>query len=202
MTQAANNSLKMSFEDYLALDASADFPEGRFEYVDGELRELPPESEPNSWIARYLFFLLASSGIVPARLIVTHACEVEVPVLQPGDARTRIPDLVILRPEHLALTQRRLTVTRQMPPPVLIAEVVSPGNANHLRDYERKREQYQELGVSEYWLIDPVRQIITVLELRQGAYGEVGSFRGKDAIRSPNFPDLTLTAEQVLTAEG
>ncbi|MFM7426422.1 MAG: hypothetical protein ACKO7W_15750 [Elainella sp.] len=58
MTQA----LKMSFEDYLSLE-SGSLPDGRFEYGDGELRALPPESEPNNWIARYLAAVLASQGI-------------------------------------------------------------------------------------------------------------------------------------------
>ena len=195
MTQA----LKMSFEEYLSLEVGS-LPEGQFEYVEGELRELPPESEPNDFIANYLMFVLTSSGVIPLRLIRPHSCEVEVPVLQAGDPRTRIPDLVILRPEHLTLTQKRLTITRQMPPPVLIAEVVSPGDANRKRDYERKREQYQELGVLEYWLIDPDLQSITVLELQAGTYAEVGSFRGGKQIISRVFPALSLTAEQVLIA--
>jgi Uma2 family endonuclease len=195
MTQA----LKMSFEEYLSLEVGS-LPEGQFEYVEGELRDLPPESEPNDFIANYLMFVLASSGVIPLRLIRPHSCEVEVPVLQAGDPRTRIPDLVILRPEHLTLTQKRLTITRQMPPPVLIAEVVSPGDANRKRDYERKREQYQELGVLEYWLIDPDLQSITVLELQAGTYAEVGSFRGGKQIISRVFPALSLTAEQVLIA--
>jgi len=197
MTQA----LKMSFEEYLSLEAGS-LPEGRFEYVEGERRELPPESEPNDFIANYLMFVLASSGVIPLRLIRPHSCEIEVPVLQADDPRTRIPDLVILRPEHLTLTQKRLTITRQMPPPVLIAEVVSPGDANRKRDYERKREQYQELGVLEYWLIDPALQSITVLELQAGLYAKVGSFRGSDRIISPAFPELMLTAEQILSAQG
>ncbi len=87
-----------------------------------------------------------------------------------------------------------------MPPPVLIAEVVSPGNANQQRDYERKREQYEELGVLEYWLIDPQQQAITVLALQNGRYAEVGQFKDTQIV-SPLFPDLTLTTQQVLSAE-
>jgi Uma2 family endonuclease len=193
-------SLKLSFEEYLSL-ASGQLPEGRFEYVNGELRELPPEPELNNWIARYLAVLLSSNRAVALRLIVTHSCEVEVPVMQEGDARTRIPDLVILRLDHLPLLHHRLTVTREMPPPLLIAEVVSPGNANQQRDYERKRQQYEELGVLEYWLIDPKQGQVKVLKLQSGSYQEVGVFQGQAEICSPLFPALSLTAEQVLMAE-
>ncbi len=195
MTQA----LKMSFEAYLALEAGS-LPDGRFEYLDGELRALPSESELNNWIARYLASTLAISQGISLRLIVTHSCEVEVPALQPGDPRTRIPDLVILRPAHIASALRRLIITREMPPPVLIAEVVSPGKANERRDYDRKRQQYEELGVLEYWLIDPAKQAITVLQLQAGTYREIGQFSGSDSIISPTFPELSLSAEQILSA--
>lgn len=192
-------TLKMTFEEYLNLEPGS-LPAGRFEYVDGALQELPPESEPNDFVANYLMFVMASDGVIPLRLIRPHTCEVEVPVLQEDDPRTRIPDLVILRPEHLALTRRRLTITREMPPPLLIAEVVSPGSANEQRDYLRKRQQYEELGVLEYWLINPQQQTVTVLALQNGVYQKIGQFRGGDAIRSATFPNLSLTAEQVLSA--
>ncbi|MBW4468043.1 MAG: Uma2 family endonuclease [Pegethrix bostrychoides GSE-TBD4-15B] len=193
MTQA----LKISFEDYLSLDAG-NLPDQRYEYINGELKKLPPESRATVAIANYLFLLLVNAGI-PFNLIYPHTCEVEVPVLQAGDSRTRIPDLVILRPEHLALTQKRLTITRDMPPPILIAEVVSPGDANRKRDYERKRQQYQELGVLEYWLIDSKQQTITILQLAAEQYVEVGVFRSPDCIISVQFPHLHLSAEQILS---
>ncbi len=196
MTQA----LKMSFEEYLSLDASADLPEGFFEFVDDGLRQLRTKAGDDVVIINSLFFQMVATNLIPARLIIIHSGEVEVPVLQKGDPRTRMPDLFILRQEHLQLTRRRLTITRDMPPPLLIVEVVSPGNANQQRDYDRKRQQYEELGVLEYWLIDPHQHVITVLELQNGLYAEVGQFGGSDRILSPNFPQLTLTTDQVLTA--
>lgn len=58
MTQAAR---KLSFEEYLNLESSEGLPEARSEFINGELTELPPEPEPNDWIARYLFLLLANA---------------------------------------------------------------------------------------------------------------------------------------------
>lgn len=194
MTQAAR---KLTFEEYLALD---NLPGRRCEFVDGELVELPPESEPNDFIARYLLFAIASSGVVPLRLIAIHTCEVEVPTLKPGDPRTRYPDVVILREAHLSLTQRRLTIKIDMPPPQMVAEVVSPGDSNRERDYECKRKQYQARGIPEYWLIDPEQQTVTVLELRAGKYAEVGKFCGSDRAISPTFRALELTVEQIFAA--
>jgi Uma2 family endonuclease len=183
-----------TFEEYLSYSEDLD---GRFQLIDGELIELPPESPENDFIARELFWLLALASVVSRELIRNHTCEVQVPVLQPGDTANRFPDMVILREEHLDLLTRRLTITVDMPPPRLIAEVVSPGRSNRDRDYINKRAQYAAIGVPEYWLIDPTAKVVMVLQLQGDDYTEVGTFQGGDRIISPEFPNLTLTAAQV-----
>lgn len=192
----------ISFEDYLAQEEVADLPDARHEFVDGEWIELPPESEQNDFIARFLLFALASSGVIPLRQMVIHTCELELPVLQLGTPRNRYPDLVVLHEEHLNLTQRRLTITLAMLPPLLVAEVISPGDLNRERDYQVKRAQYERRGIPEYWLIDPEKQLITVLKLEESRYSLVGEFRGIDRIRSATFPAVSLTVEQILQAQG
>jgi Uma2 family endonuclease len=200
MTQAARKA-KLTFEQYTSLNAEdwavRGLPEGRCEYVDEwELNELPSESEPNDWIAQELFWLLAIAQIIPRRLIRPHSCEIEVL----GKPKTRYPDLVILQEEHLKLTQKRLFITLEMPAPQLVAEVVSPGDANHRRDYEAKRIQYQNRGIPEYWLLNPETETIEVLELKNGQYMRSGLFQGDTLMQSPNLKTLTFTAAQIFTA--
>ncbi|MGG6270567.1 Uma2 family endonuclease [Leptolyngbya sp. AN03gr2] len=189
-----------TFEEYLNDDDGSD---RQYEWIDGELVELPPESEPNTAIAQELFWLFAIAQIVERRLIKLYACQLQVPVLQAGDAANRFPDLVILREEHLAVTRSQLTITPEMPPPILVAEIVSPGDTNsenYIRDYVRKRAQYAVRGISEYWLIDPTRAVVIVLFLEGEQYREIGQFRGIDRVLSPTFPELNLTADQILKA--
>jgi Uma2 family endonuclease len=188
-----------TFEEYLSYrDTEQD--NIRYELIEGGLIELAPESPQNNFIARRLLFFLAAHDIIPLELLVNHACEIQVPVLQPKDAANRFPDLVILRPEHPDLMGNRLTITSLMPPPRLIVEVVSPGKTNRDRDYINKRAQYAAIAVPEYWLIDPAAGTVLVLQLQDEAYVEVGVFHGLDRILSPTFPDLELTAAQVLSA--
>ena len=193
MTQAITQT-KLTFEQYLNYDDGTD---NRYEWVDGELIALPPESGRNLQIAKYLFFMLVNSGLVVFEL-VNYNCEVQVPVLKPGYAANRYPDLVVLKPEHIELTRQRMTVTLKMPPPDLVVEVVSPGQVNRERDYVAKREQYAARGIPEYWIVDPDDQLFIVLSLKAGVYFEVGRFQGGDPIVSPQFPALALRAEQVL----
>ncbi len=102
-----------NFAEYLAYDDGTD---NRYELIAGALVTLPPKSGPNDFIAQELFWLFANLGLVPRSLIRPHTCEIQVPVLHPGDAANRYPDVVILDPVHLGLIQRRLTITIDMPP--------------------------------------------------------------------------------------
>ena len=185
-----------SFEDYLTADAS-ELPEGRCEYWDGELVEVMTESIFNDGLANYLFLLLVQAGIF-SDLIRPHSCEVEMI----GRPKTRFPDLTILDDVHLTLMEKNNRVTRKMPPPRVLIEVVSPGSEtsdNYIRDYRDKPSQYAAIGVPEIWLIDPVREWVQVGTLTDSAYRLV-TFMGDEAVVSLTFPALNLTAAQVLRA--
>jgi Uma2 family endonuclease len=49
---------------------------------------------------------------------------------------------------------KRSVITRDISPPALIIEVVSPGSTNRARDYRHKRTDYTARGVAEYWIVD------------------------------------------------
>ena len=191
---ATDIKTRMTFEEYLTYDDGSD---ARYEWIDGVLVAMSTESEFNEWLSLALQLHLISAGLVRPRLVKRFNCELEVPVLRSRQARNRFPDLVVLRPEHIELTQKRLTIRLEMPPPVLVIEVVSPGKVNRDRDYAEKREQYEAREIPEYWIVDPEKASVTVLTLSGGTYQET-VFKGNDNIRSKVFPEFALTAEAVL----
>ena len=185
-----------SFEEYLTAEVS-DLPEGLYEYWDGELVPVMSESLGNDTIALYLFVVFLAAGI-PFELLRPHNCEIEVI----GRPRTRLPDLTIMDEIHLTLLDRRLTITRKMPTPNLVVEVVSPGKENsdnYVRDYQDKRKQYAEIGIPEYWLIDPERSWVMVGMLIVDRY-QFTTFREDETLISLRFPNIDLTASQILKA--
>ena len=185
-----------SFEAYLTADPS-DLPEGRYEYWDGELVEVMAESSFNDALANYLYLLMVQAGIYH-KLIRPHSCEVEVI----GKPKTRFPDLTVLDDVHLVLMDKNTRVTRDMPPPRLVVEVVSPGaesKPNYTRDYRDKRNQYAAIAIPEYWIIDPDRAWFMVGTLIGNRY-QFATFRDDDAIVSPTFPELKLTAAIVFNS--
>ncbi len=182
----------MSLEDYFNYEDDTDT---RYELEDGELLMMLPESDLNLRIASFLLVYFAQQEIPSYRLRI--GTEI---VVTGTRATVRLPDLIILT-EELATALKsssRSTVTMDMPPPHLVVEVVSPGKKNRDRDYRYKRSQYQARGISQYWIIDPIEQQVTILNLVDGLYEEA-IFKGNDKITSPILSAFNVTSQLTVT---
>jgi Uma2 family endonuclease len=84
------------------------------------------------------------------------------------------PDLVYVRAARAAIVRDRIEGA-----PDLVVEVLSPGTAR--RDLGEKLRLYAEVGVAEYWLVDPDARTFEFLVLRDGSYTvrlpEEGTYR-------------------------
>lgn len=194
MTQATTRF--NTIEEYLEYDNGADF---HFELVDGILVEMPPERPINRKIASYLFATFLRLGLSPNLLAIGTQI-----AITSRKVTAREPDFVVLTEDcAIALdgTQSDI-ILPEMPAPALVVEVVSPGNPgsqNYDRDYVEKPREYAARGIPEFWQVDPSRAVVNVLNLENGSY-QARSFRGKERIISVEFPDLELTADQILQA--
>lgn len=177
-----------TFEEYLQYD---DNSEKLYELFNGELIEVPPEPGLNFQIANRLFLVFAL--MLGTDRVRGHGLELEVR----GEPKNRYPDLTIIREEHIQQLSKRNTIRLNMAPPLLVIEVVSPGEIQRERDYIAKRMQYQNCCIREYWIVDPQTKTILVLELRGDAYKEVGNFSHDDLIQSPGFRELKLKVSKV-----
>jgi len=184
---------RFTLAEYLAYDDGTD---RRYELVNGELIEMPSESDLNNQIAMYLIGILIQ--VIPIRLL-RRGTEI---VVSGSRATTRVPDLLVLTEElvtALSGTSRSI-ITPDLPPPALVVEVVSPGKENKDRDYRYKRSEYAARGIAEYWIVDPERAQVVVLTLVDGLYEEA-VYQREDRLVSRTFPTLELTAKQAIQAE-
>ena len=186
-----------TIEEYLDYDDGTDT---RYELVNGELVEMGAEKRLNEKIALWLLSQLLQ--FVPIDLIA-RGTQISV---RGKTTSARNPDLMILTEElDQALSQQSQSlITFDMPAPALVVEVVSPGEPgsdNYDRDYVEKPKEYTARGIPEFWQVDPSpdRAVVIVLTLKDGAY-QSREFRGSDRVISPTFPDLKLTAGQILRA--
>ena len=195
MTQAKQRF--RTIEEYLGYDDGTDT---RYELVNGELVEMPPENPLNRKIASFLFAAFIRLGISEDLL----AIGTQIAVTSSENISARQPDFVVHSSESNAALEgvKSDLITQGMPNPALVIEVVSlgdPGDKNYDRDYIHKPKEYAARGIPEFWQIDPSRSVVIVLNLKDGAY-QSREFRGSDRVLSPTFPNLQLTAEQILRA--
>ncbi|NCJ05272.1 Uma2 family endonuclease [Synechococcales cyanobacterium C] len=193
MTQTPNLSLKpLTFEEYLVYDDGSDT---RYELEDGELVEMPTESPENNRIAQRLYIELLKH--ISYYLIAHKDTEIEV---SGRLARCRLPDLMVHTEASFAALKgaTRAVITRDMPPPALIIEVVSPGVVNRTRDYRHKYTEYAARCINEYWIVDLEEQQITVCHWVEGVYESI-IVTGQTPISSLVLPALELTPAHVFT---
>ena len=187
---------KLTFEEFLAYDDGTD---GLYELENGTLIAMPAESEINRRIAMFLVATFLKLGLPFERLSMKTELAVSSTRVS-----VRVPDLVLFSEEGVIALEgaTRSLILLDMPPPLLVVEVVSPGQET--RDYRYKRSEYAARGIAEYWIVDPIKQQITILEWIEGFY-ETTVYRDDELIGSPLFARLgieafTLTAKQLLQA--
>lgn len=172
------NARRMSVAEW------ADLPEDESgELVDGCLVE---EEMPDlvheivvSWLVRTLGSWLGTRGGF------VFASEAR---FQVGARRGRKPDVSMYLPGGAALPARGVVRT----PPDVVVEVLSPTVRDARRDRVEKVGDYAAFGVRWYWLVDPERRVIEILELgSDGRYVRaVAAADGMLAI--PGCQDLAL----------
>lgn len=208
MTLATDRPIQqqpLSFDEFFARYGG----DNRYELIDGEVFDLEPTGQHEE----------------VAAFITTKACvqidRSDLPwfVLQRGLFRPSNTGMTAFRPDVAVIDRTELANEPLWPEQSIltlgssikfVAEVVS---SNWQNDYARKLDDYAALGVREYWIADyaglggiryigkPKQPTLSICTLVDGEY-EIELFRGDRAIVSVTFPDLNLTAEQVLRAGG
>lgn len=193
----------LSFDEFLDRYGG----DNRYELIDGEVFDLEPtgiHEEVAAFITAKLCVQIDTLGF--PWFVLQRG------LFRPNNTGITAfrPDIVVVDREELIqeplwAEQSILTAGRSIK---LVAEVVS---SNWQNDYARKVEDYAALGIAEYWIADhaglggirhigkPKQPTLSVCTLVDDEY-EIQQFRGEQTILSQTFPNLTLTADQVLKA--
>lgn len=168
-------------------------------FEDEILVDLGVDSTLNTWIVMFLVGVYIQLGLPTYRL-----GRGQLIAVTSDFASTRLPDLIVHSEASATAIEGRSEACLRLddPIPLLVVEVVSSSDTDRVsktRDYVLKRNEYEKRGIPEYWIVDPIAQVVIVLALENGGYGGV-EFRGDESIVSPMFLDLSVTAAQVLTA--
>ncbi len=75
--------------------------------------------------------------------------------------------------------------------PTITVEFVSKDRRDWVRDYETKRDEYLDAGVSEYWIFDRFTEILTVWTQKNGRRTKK-MFSANETFSTPRLPGLVL----------
>lgn len=179
---------KVTFADFLDYDAA----DHRIELEDGEIITMPTGSPLHIAIIRFLFTTLENE--IKANHLPFEIFPGGIGV-RTGLRTSREPDLCILHREDWDALRKQNPLSAIVErPPLLVVEVVSPGNVNRDRDYHTKRREYAEMGIPEYWIIEEQKVVLCVLV---GQSYQLTELAGQSLIRSTLLPQLVVTAEQL-----
>jgi hypothetical protein len=173
---------------------------GSYEIVEGVLTTMPPAYYIGGEVLQSLIYAVTFHiGLKAGRF----ATEVDIVV---DEIRVARADAVFLTPaEKRRQVKAALSAgfkdprrTRILIPPTLIIECVSPGHEDH--DEKTKRRWYAEFGVPNYWVLDPFKQTLKCLVLRDGVYEDDAVGAGDQEIRPSLFSGLVLRLAEIWTA--
>lgn len=196
---------QVTFDEFIAW-----YPESsdrRYELHDGVIVEMPKPTGKHSEIAG---FINGSLFIEITRLSIPCFIPKECVIKSLNTDSGYEPDVIVLDRQSLNNEPRwkKESIITRGSSVKLVVEVVS---TNWSDDYALKLEDYESLGIPEYWIVDylglggrrfignPKQPTISIYQLIEGEY-QVRQFRGNDRIQSPAFPELNLTAEQIFRA--
>lgn len=157
-------------------------------YADGSLEMLPAPTDKYQFISRFLLFDLFPlvqrlGGTVlyaPLRLRIR-------------EGKFREPDLLLVPDD--ADPRRRNAYWLGAD---LVVEIVIPDDSE--RDTKVKRAEYAEVGIAEYWIVDPEGETFTVPYLADTSYVEHEVFHRGDVATSPLLPDLAIQTTDLFDA--
>ena len=174
---------KITVDEYLALEER----EGVWELVDGVLEKMAEPSLEHQHLIGMLHWLIRSrlAGVSSLPGIALLAVSVAL-----SQSRVAVPDLVYVRAERRHLLQGLIVSGA----PDLVVEVLSQDRA---KDLVRNRQWYAEAGIPEYWILDPVNDTLTVLELAGGQYIERAALGRNDTLTTPTIPGLSISLNEL-----
>lgn len=164
-------------------------PDGqKADLIDGVIYMASPDSRRSNDLTGFIEFLLR--GFVEAKAMGGKVFANRF-AFKLTPLRAPEPDVAYVSPDRLHLVEEG----GMRGGPDIAVEIVS--RESRPRDYGEKKQIYQEAGVREYWIIDPLQQRMEFHRLSDGRY-ELTPLEQNRLFRSSVIPGLWLDVNWLL----
>lgn len=115
--------------------------------------------------------------------------------MAPYDVQLDADDYTMIQPDYAAICNEKKYQNgiRCQGAPDFVVEIVSPSNPSH--DYILKLNKYQNAGVREYWIVDPINLRVIVYAFDVDLIPAVYSFQ--DGVKASIFPGLQIDFAEI-----
>ncbi|MCL6617793.1 MAG: Uma2 family endonuclease [Anoxybacillus ayderensis] len=179
----------MSLEEYDELRETTDKP---LEYMNGVVCMVPSPSTKHQRISGRMYVELFHF-FEKTDCEVFHApFDVELYSNEIDEKYIVVPDLCVICDKEGLQDQKYVGV------PTWIIEILSPSNQAH--DLVFKLNIYMRYQVKEYWIVNPMLNIIQVYALNERKqYDQVEVIKEKGSVRSSIFPAFSLDVAKIFS---
>lgn len=156
----------------------------RAELIDGRFYEMASPSRIHQELLGELYLLIGNYIKSKGGSCRAYPAPFAVRLSQ---SRTR--DTIVEPDISVICDTNKLTDRGCSGAPDWIIEIISPSNPGY--DYIRKLSLYADVGVREYWIIDPTVWEVAVYRLEDGTF-RAQSYTFRDTVRVNIFEDLSI----------
>ena len=186
---AVKDDRTYTYEDYLT------WPEDqRWEIIDGVAYAMTAPNRLHQDISRNL--MVEFGNYLRGKQCKVYAAPFDVRL--PHKEETENNSSSIVKPDITVVCDpNKLDPRGCKGSPDLIIEILSPATASY--DVVKKRRLYEQNGIIEYWIVDPLHQIITRLYMNEALtkYRESEYFGREDMISPIILSELTINLSDV-----
>ena len=179
---ASTISKIVTYEEWLRMPVT----KRKEEVVDGEIITMPPPIPEHAFIIEELntTFVLQLD-----RKVFRILSSVFGLLIRQQPLRVREPDLAVFIRKNIVIRDGLFCS-----PPELLVEVLSPSNTR--KEMAQKIEDYESIGVPEFWILSPEARNIEVLQLLDGKL-RTTAIVNQGQLRPLRFPQAVVDVASI-----
>jgi Uma2 family endonuclease len=191
---------KLTYKEFLEICPK----DGKYELIDGELVAVANTRQHENIVAFIYKKFDREIDRLSLDFVVRQNVSIKTNKIN-GLSQGRVPDISVI--DRDTWYSNPSDYSSLIEPIQLAIEVTS---TNWIDDYIEKFDEYQRLGIPEYWIVDymaiarheflgnPKIPTVFVNLLDENGKYQTNKFTGDDKIISRTFPELDLSAAQIL----
>jgi Uma2 family endonuclease len=184
----SSSGKRVTYEQFRKM---TDNNEERYEYIDGQIYQMTSPGISHQMIHTNLFAFMVSWFKGKRCRVFSAPFDVTLVNNEQNNKNVVEPDLLI----SCDYSEQCDSNDRYTGIPALVIEILSPSSRS--MDQVKKLNVYLDGGVSEYWIVDPRDQQVTLYSFIERKFDAIKLFKAPDIVKSVHFAGLEVPTAEI-----